>query len=150
MPADPFPFGESPATAARFLTSARWEADLSDGAVAVQQGDGADGDSCWLRLKAYCAARGLGVTGLRLRFRSHVVTGAQAGMPAYLLRTGVAARAGGPATPALYTGHLDPTTGLVHVVTWLCPELFPLCAEWRDPADPVGVGPSLIPGVSAS
>lgn len=142
-----FPFGETPESRGRLLTHARWEARLSDGRLAVQQdvGDGTEGEtSSWLRLKAFCRQEGVSVRALSLRFRSHVVAAGPEGAAGYFLRPGVVGFAGGPTKAAYYAGHLDAGTGRVHVITWLVPELEPLDSEWRDPADPKGVGPSLI------
>jgi hypothetical protein len=130
---------------ARYYTHARWEAVLSDGTTAVgDDGPGEAAPSAWMRLRDHCAAAGVFVVELRVRFRSHGERPVPAGAAGYFFRTCLVGWLDGVTQGYFLVGHQAAPGGPVRVQKWSVPELLPYGAEDRDPADEKGVGPSLI------
>lgn len=133
-----------------YLTDARWIANLSDGTTCYQD-DGRPGEaepSAWARLREHCRDKGVWVVGLSIQFRSNVVAAAPSGAFSYFFRKNVVGWLNGRTDHNYLTGHQDAPGGPVTVVRWATPALVPRDVETRDPADPLGVGDSLISRLS--
>ena len=131
----------------RSMSHPRWEAELDDGTVVVQDDGrpGADPPCGWLRLRERVRAGGPRVVALRVAFRGHAFDAVPRGAAGYFFRQAAIGHLNGGACEWFYlTGWLRPD-GLVEVRRWAVPELVPAGpAEARDPADDAAVGQSLI------
>lgn len=134
-------------TKSRFLDKVRWEAELSNNTICIEDNDRPEylERSAWLRLKQYLKDNNLNIKNLKIRFRDNVIYPVPPNAPAYMIRDGAMCDWNVQKTKTLLiVGFLHPQENKIHTQAFLTPELQRLYSEWRDPLSEKEVGESLI------